>query len=491
MQVLKDYSMKHFIHDDFLLETKSARLLYHAYGASQPILDYHCHLDPAEVAQNRQFKNLYEIWLEGDHYKWRAMRACGVDEVFCTGNADPYDKFMAWARAVPQLLRNPLYHWTHLELKRYFDIDLLLSEETGPEIWQTTEALLSRDTLRPKGIFEQFRVRAICTTDDPADRLEFHKQISESDLNTGVFPTFRPDRALQTSDPEHWNKWVDLLAVTAGTKIDSIDDLKHALALRHQAFHDLGCRLSDHGLETCYAEDTNQVDAERIFQSIRGRQSISEADQKRFAGMPMLFFGQLDSEKGWTKQLHLGALRNTNRRLFNEKGPDIGCDSIGDFPQARSLARYLSLLDKNNTLPQMILYNLNPADNYLFASMAANFQQGPGAGRIQFGSGWWHLDQREGMEWQLNALSNLGVLSKFIGMLTDSRSFLSYTRHEYFRRCLCNLLGHEMERGEIPADSAMIGKLVVDICFENACRYLRLPRITSEIPVCEKSPAKL
>ena len=492
MQSLKDSDanrMSHFIHDNFLLETDSARLLYHSFAKSQPILDYHCHLDPGDVAANRRFNNLYEIWLEGDHYKWRAMRACGVEEVLCTGNADPYDKFMAWAQSVPQLLRNPLYHWTHLELKRYFDIDLLLNENTAPEIWRETESLLGRDTLRPRGIFERFRVEAICTTDDPADRLESHHAIAEADLNTGVFPTFRPDKVLQTSDPKQWNRWVDRLAETSSTRIDSLEKLKHALSLRHQAFHDLGCRLSDHGLESCYAEDCDPINGEKIFQSIRNGQSLSTFDQKVFASGLMFFFGQLDAGKGWTKQLHLGALRNTNRRLFDEKGPDIGCDSIGDYPQAESLARYLSMLDENNALPQMILYNLNPADNYLFASMAANFQQGPGAGKIQFGSGWWHLDQREGMEWQLNALSNLGLLSKFIGMLTDSRSFLSYTRHEYFRRCLCNLLGREMEHGEIPADNELVGKLVVDICYENACRYLRLPRTGATIPVCEKSSA--
>ena len=466
--------MMNFINDNFLLETEAAQLLYHTFAKSQPILDYHCHLDPADIARNRQFSNLYEIWLEGDHYKWRAMRACGVDEAFCTGNADPYDKFVAWSRTVPRLLRNPLYHWTHLELKRYFDIDLLLNEKNAREIWDRTEKMLQQDALRPWGIFGRFNVKAICTTDDPAEKLQSHQELAETDLKTRVYPTFRPDRALQTESPEHWNAWVNHLADRTNTKIDSLDHLKEAIAIRHQAFHDLGCRLSDHGLETCYADDCDATDAEQIFKTIRSGQTLDATSQKCFASYLMFFFGELDAQKGWTKQLHIGALRNTNRRLFQEKGPDIGCDSIGDFPQAQSLARYLSVLDAQDALPQMILYNLNPADNYLFASMAANFQQGPHAGKIQFGSGWWHLDQKEGMEWQLNALSNLGILSQFIGMLTDSRSFLSYTRHEYFRRCLCNLLGREMERGEIPSDHDLVGKLVGDICYQNAHDYLGL-----------------
>jgi glucuronate isomerase len=466
--------MMTFINDNFLLETEAAQTLYHSFAKSEPILDYHCHLNPIDIAQNRQFANLYEIWLEGDHYKWRAMRACGVDEALCTGNADPYDKFIGWARTVPQLLRNPLYHWTHLELKRYFDIDLLLNEKNAPEIWKATEDILKQDTLRPWGIFERFHVNGICTTDDPAESIQHHRDIAATDLKTKVYPTFRPDRVLQTWNPEHWNRWVDQLAEQADTRIDSYEDLKAAIAIRHQAFHDLGCRLSDHGLETCFADYCGSIDIEKTFKMIRDGQTPSSVNQKYFASDLMLFFGELDTKKGWTKQLHIGALRNTNQRLFQEKGPDIGCDSIGDFPQAESLARYLSALDERNSLPQMILYNLNPADNYLFASMAANFQQGPRAGKIQFGSGWWHLDQKEGMQWQMNALSNLGILSKFIGMLTDSRSFLSYTRHEYFRRCLCNLLGHEIERGEIPTDYDLVGKLVSDICYKNAHDYLGL-----------------
>jgi len=463
-----------FISDDFLLNNDSARRLYHEFAAPEPILDYHCHLDPGDIAKNRQFNNLFEIWLEGDHYKWRAMRACGVDEEYCTGTADPYDKFIAWARTVPQLLRNPLYHWAHLELKRYFDIDLLLTEETAPEIWQATEKILSDDRLRPWGIFRQFDVRAVCTTDDPTDGLESHQSIAEAELATRVYPTFRPDRAIQLDSPERWNAWVDCLERCCDEKIRSLEDFKNALKNRHQFFHQLGCRISDHGLAKCFAEDCDAVDAESIFASVRSGETLSPDAQNMLASHLMLFFGELDADQGWTKQLHLGALRNTNSRLFDALGPDIGCDSISDLPQAESLARYLSALDRKEVLPQVILYNLNPADNYVFASMAGNFQRGPSAGKIQFGSGWWHLDQKEGMEWQINALSHLGVLSQFIGMLTDSRSFLSYSRHEYFRRCLCNLIGRDMERGEIPNDFDLSGKLVRNICFQNARDYLKL-----------------
>ena len=462
------------INDDFLLHNKAARQLYHEFAAPEPILDYHCHLDPEDIASNRQFTNLFEIWLEGDHYKWRAMRACGVDENLCTGTADPYDKFIAWARTVPRLLRNPLYHWTHLELKRYFDIDLLLNEETAPEIWKTTEKLLAKNQMRPWGIFERFKVRAVCTTDDPADALDLHRRIAAADLTTRVFPTFRPDRALQIQAGELWNAWVDRLQQQCDIEIRSLQDFKTALADRHQAFHELGCRISDHGLERCFADFCDVSEAETIFKSARGGERLSCEAQDMFASHLMLFFGELDATKGWTKQLHLGALRNTNRRLFSTLGPDIGCDSIGDLPQAQALAHYLSTLDEKDMLPQVILYNLNPADNYVFASMAANFQRGPNSGKIQFGSGWWHLDQKEGMEWQINALSSLGVLSQFIGMLTDSRSFLSYTRHEYFRRCLCNLIGKDMERGEIPIDFDLSGKLVQDICYRNARNYFGL-----------------
>ena len=465
-----------FIHDDFLLGNETARHLYHAHAHKQPILDYHCHLCPGDIACNRRFDNLFEIWLSGDHYKWRAMRACGVDETLCTGDADPYDKFLAWARTVPHTLRNPLYHWTHLELKRVFDIDELLDEHSAAAIWQQANEQLAGDHLTAHGILRKFAVRALCTTDDQAEDLADHRTISESMLSTRVYPTFRPDRAFEVDQSDRFNCWTDQLAERSDIDIRSLNDFKQALAARHQAFHDLGCRLSDHGLSHCYADFCAEAEAEAIFRKVRGGKPADREQRQQFISHMMLFFGRLDAEKGWTKQLHLGGLRNNNRRLFRQLGPDIGCDSIGDFPQADSLAAYLGRLDEEGALPRMILYNLNPADNYLFATMAANFQDGCPLGKIQFGSGWWHLDQKEAMEWQLNALSNLGLLSHFIGMLTDSRSFLSYPRHEYFRRCLCNLIGRDIENGEIPNEDALVGPMIENICFHNVHNYLGLAR---------------
>lgn len=463
-----------FIHDDFLLSTETARRLYHTYAAGQPILDYHCHLPPKDVAENRRFGNLFEIWLEGDHYKWRAMRANGIAENLCTGDADPYDKFLAWATTVPHTLRNPLYHWTHLELSRYFGIDDLLDESTAKSIWDRAGEQLAGDELTAHGILNKFDVRAICTTDDPTDDLADHRAIAESGLRARVYPTFRPDRALNVHLPEAFNEWTNRLAEVSDTTIGSIQDFQDALAARHQLFHDHGGRLSDHGLERCYAEFCSEATADAIFHKTRGGHAASPEEHRQFISYMMLFFGRLDAEKGWTKQLHLGAMRNNNRRLFRKIGPDIGCDSIGDYRQGEALSAYLGQLDDENALPRMVVYNLNPTDNYLIATMMGNFQDGKVAGKMQFGSGWWHLDQKEAMQWQLNALSNLGLLSRFIGMLTDSRSFLSYPRHEYFRRCLCNLIGREVENGEIPNDDALVGPMIENICFNNARDFLGL-----------------
>ncbi|MEK6247990.1 MAG: glucuronate isomerase [Planctomycetales bacterium] len=463
-----------FIHDDFLLGTKTARHLYHTFAAPQPILDYHCHLPPGDVSRNRQFKDLFEIWLEGDHYKWRAMRANGVGEHLCTGDADPYDKFLAWSSTVPHTLRNPLYHWTHLELKRYFDIDTLLDETTARSVWDRTADKLASDDLSTHGILKKFDVRAVCTTDDPVDDLASHKAIAVSNLGTAVYPTFRPDKALEVHQPDAFNQWTDSLSEASDVHIASLADFQQALASRHQFFHDCGGRLSDHGLSRCHADFCDENTCSAIFQKVRGGTAADPLEHRQFASNMMLFFGRLDAEKGWTKQLHLGAMRNNNQRLFKQLGPDIGCDSIGDYPQGEALSRLLSRLDEEHALPRTILYNLNPADNYLFGTMIGNFQDGRLAGKMQFGSGWWHLDQKEGMELQINALSNLGLLSRFIGMLTDSRSFLSYPRHEYFRRCLCNLLGRDIENGEIPDDEALVGQMIKNICFHNAREFLGL-----------------
>lgn len=463
-----------FIDDDFLLGSETARRLYHHAAASEPILDYHTHLPPADIANNRQFANLFEIWLEGDHYKWRAMRANGVAEQFCTGDASPREKFLAWAATTPETLRNPLYHWTHLELKRYFGIDELLSPATAEQIWEQANQRLASDELSVAGIFEQFNVRAVCTTDDPTDDLQHHRDIAAAGRPTKVYPTFRPDAALRVDQPDAFNDWISRLEVASGASIGKLDEFIAALESRHAAFHEIGCRLSDHGLSHCYASPCSESEAADIFARARAGQVVSPEHRDMFATNMMLHFGRFDASRGWTKQLHLGAMRNNSARLFRDVGPDVGTDSVGDWRQAEPLAWYLSQLDAENRLPKMILYNLNPADNYVMATMAGNFQSSETPGKIQWGSGWWYLDQWEAMQWQLNALSNVGLLSRFVGMLTDSRSFMSYPRHEYFRRCLCNLIGDDVERGAIPDDDELLEPLVRRICYSNAKEYLGL-----------------
>ena len=474
-----------FVTENFLLHNKAARNLFHTYAAAEPILDYHGHLPVKQIAQNRRFQNLSEIWLEGDHYKWRAMRANGVSERYCTGDANPYEKFLAWARTVPFTLRNPLYHWTHLELQRYFGIDVLLDESSAKGIWNIANDLLASDELSAQGILQKFDVVALCTTDDPADSLQYHEQIAASGMKTRVFPAFRPDRALQTEEPEVFNQWLEKLGATANIEIVQFSSFLDALRKRHDAFHQHGCRLSDHGLDRCYLDSCGEKQAAEFFARVRDGNKLAPEESQLFAGFMMLFFGRLDAEKGWTKQLHLGAQRNASTRGFQQLGRDTGFDSIADWPQADALVAYLDCLDRENSLPKMVVYNVNPVDNYVLATVVGNFQDGSIAGKLQFGSAWWFLDQKEGIEWQLNALSNCGLLSRFIGMLTDSRSFMSFPRHEYFRRTLCNLLGAEMENGELPNDEELIGGMVRNICYNNAASYLALPSISArtEVPV--------
>ncbi len=464
-----------FLDQDFLLRTVTARRLFHDHAKDQPIIDYHNHLPPREIAENRRFNNLTEIWLEGDHYKWRALRANGIEERLVTGNAPPYEKFLAWARTAPHTLRNPLYHWTHLELQRYFGIDALLDERTAPDIWEKANALLQTDAFTTQGILRKFKVAALCTTDDPTDDLSYHKAIRDSDCATKVYPAFRPDKALAIHNPGEFNAWVDRLGIAANRDISSLADLLEALESRHAFFHSMGCRLSDHGLPHCYSDFPTEVAAAALFSKVRhNKHQASPEEQARFAAYLMLFFGRLDAARGWTKQLHLGPLRNNNTRAYREVGPDTGFDSIGDNPQAEALSKYLDRLDQENALPKTIVYNVNPVDNYALSTMIGNFQDGVTPGKIQFGSGWWYLDAKEGIEWQLNALSNNGLLSRFIGMLTDSRSFMSYPRHEYFRRILCNLIGTEIERGELPDEDALIVPLIENVCFYNAALYFGL-----------------
>lgn len=463
-----------FIHEDFLLETKAARRLYHEYASREPILDYHSHLSPEDIATDRRFQDLFEIWLEGDHYKWRLLRANGIDERYCTGAASPYEKFLAWARTVPATLRNPIYHWTHLELKRYFGIGELLDESSAESIWQRANRMLQSSELTSKGILRKFKVRALCTVDDPCEDLRHHRAIAATGKECAILPTFRPDMALTVDAPTEFNTWVARLEAASNVHIASLSDFLSALKQRHDYFHANGGRLSDHGLEHCYAAPCTEDVASSVFANAREGKAATSEEKEQFASYLMQFFGRLDAEKGWTQQLHIGALRSVNTRGTRVVGRDKGFDTIGDWGQAAPLCDFLDKLNQENALPKTILYNLNPADNYAFATAAGSFQEGPVAGKIQFGSAWWFLDQKESIEWQLNALSNTGLLSRFIGMLTDSRSFMSFPRHEYFRRVLCNLIGTGVEKGELPSDEKLVGNLVRDICFRNAQRYLNL-----------------
>jgi len=463
-----------FIHEDFLLSTPASRRLYHEFAKSEPILDYHCHLPPNDVAANRQFKNLFEIWLEGDHYKWRAMRADGVDERFCTGDADPREKFLAWSRTVPHTLRNPLYHWTHLELKRYFGIDEILDQSSAARVWDKANEQLATDALRAQGILEKFHVKAVCTTDDPTDDLACHKAIAASGLATKVFPTYRPDKALNVHVPEVFNPWVDRLQEATNMGVSTLSEFVDALRRRHDFFHQMGGRLSDHGIMHAFSDFPTEHEAAQIFGRARTGHAATPEEHARFGAYMMLMFGHFDAEKGWTKQMHLGARRNNNTRRYRQLGPDTGFDSVGDWSQADALGNYFDRLDHEGALPKIVIYNLNPSDNYVLATMIGNFQDGSVAGKIQFGSAWWFLDQKEAMEWQMNALSNCGLISRFVGMLTDSRSFMSYPRHEYFRRVLCDLFGRDMEAGLLPADFALVGGTVKNICYSNAREFLGL-----------------
>jgi len=463
--------MKKFMDEHFLLQTETARKLYHQHAAKMPVLDYHCHINPKDIADDRRFKTLTEIWLYGDHYKWRAMRTNGVDEKYCTGDAGDWEKFEKWAETVPHTLRNPLYHWTHLELKRFFGVEEVLGPKNAREIYDYCNEKLNTADYSCRNIIRMANVKTICTTDDPVDTLEYHQQIREDGFEVAVLPAWRPDKAMMVEDPAFFNHYMDQLGEAADEDIQSFNDLMDALDARHRYFHLNGCRLSDHGLDTACATDYTEEEIKAIFKKVRGGNHLTEAEILKFKSCMLYEFGIMDHARGWTQQFHIGAQRNNNTRLFKKLGPDTGFDSIGDKPVAEPLARLLDRLDQENKLCKTILYNLNPRDNELYATMIGNFQDGSVPGKIQYGSGWWFLDQQDGMKKQMNALSNLGLLSRFVGMLTDSRSFLSYTRHEYFRRTLCNLLGSDVENGEIPADMDLLGKMVENICYNNAKNY--------------------
>jgi glucuronate isomerase len=463
-----------FITENFLLQNDRAVELYHSVARDLPIIDYHCHLPPRQIAEDHRFANLAQIWLYGDHYKWRAMRAAGVAERYCTGDASDWEKFEKWAEVVPRTLRNPLYHWTHLELKRPLGIsDRLLDPRTARSIWDDCNATLGRDDMSCRGILRQMRVEVVCTTDDPADSLEYHAAIAaDPTFKTRVLPTFRPDRAVAAELPDTFNAYVNRLAEVAATDIgDDLPRYLDALRRRHDFFHGAGCRLSDHGLTTFDDVQGTLPEASGIFSRVRRGERASEKEAAVFRSAMLYEMALWDHARGWTQQFHLGPLRNNNSRMFALVGADAGFDSIGDASFARGLARFLDRLDRTEQLAKTILYNINPSHNEMLATMIGNFQDGRVQGKLQFGSGWWFLDQKDGMEKQLNCLSNMGLLSTFVGMLTDSRSFLSYTRHEYFRRILCNLLGTEMRQGLLPDDVELVGGLVRDVCHDNAARY--------------------
>lgn len=467
--------MKKFLDKDFLLESSTAQTLYHTYAATMPIIDYHCHLSPQQIAEDAQFENITQVWLYGDHYKWRAMRTNGVDERYCTGDASDREKFLKWAETVPYTLRNPLYHWTHLELQRYFGIDKLLDASTAEAIYDEASALLQTPAYSVRNLLRKMNVKIVCTTDDPTDSLVYHQQLKKEKFEIQVLPAFRPDNAMNLSTLSKFQDYVKKLSDVSGLEIRHFDDYLQALKSRHDYFAENGCCVSDHGLEEIYHESYSLEDIRIIFsQALKGA-VIPEEQHKQFRSAMLTYFAEWDHEKGWVQQYHLGALRNNNSRMMQQLGPDTGWDSIGDFSQGKALAGFLDKLDSQDKLAKTILYNLNPADNELMATMIGNFNDGSSAGKIQFGSGWWFLDQKDGMIKQMNALSNMGLISKFVGMLTDSRSFLSYPRHEYFRRILCNLMGDEVEKGELPNNLPWIGKVIQDICYHNAARYFDWP----------------
>ncbi len=465
--------MKKFLDDNFLLGTKTAEKLYHEFAADLPIVDYHCHLSPQDLADDRSFDNLTEIWLEGDHYKWRAMRANGVDESFITGDRSPEEKFHKWAETVPYTLRNPLYHWTHLELQRYFDITELLNGNTSKETYEEATTLLRTSAFSTKNLVKKMNVEIICTTDDPTSSLEDHQRLLQSQSSFEVFPTFRPDRAFSIWDTEKYNAYLDTLASVCDLPLTTYDELLSALQNRIDFFHEMGCRLSDHGLEQFYIITDKSFDCAKVFSKVRNGSSVNKEEIAFFERSVLIELSRMYHAKGWTQQFHLGALRNTNDRMMSKLGRDTGFDSIGDFPQVEALADFLNELDATDQLARTILYNLNPSNNEAFATMAGNFNDGAIPGKIQFGSGWWFLDQKDGMEKQLNSLSNMGLLSRFVGMVTDSRSFMSYPRHEYFRRILCNLIGNDVENGELPNDMNLLGELVANISYHNAKTYFQ------------------
>lgn len=463
--------MKTFLHDDFLLQSPAAVRLYHDYAAPMPVIDYHNHLPPQAIAADSRFENLTQAWLQGDHYKWRAMRAHGIAEEFITGPASDRDKFIRWAETVPYTVRNPLFHWTHLELKRYFGVDELLTPETAAGIYDRCSDMLRSSDYSTRKLLQMMKVKLVCTTDDPADSLEHHLLMRQEGSTITMLPAFRPDMAMKVEEPEAFRQYVARIAEISGGAVNDLDTYMQALKSRHRHFAAAGCSVSDHGLEEIYADTTSDETAAALFKKLLHGETLHTGEVSSLKSWFLLAFALWDHAEGWVQQYHLGALRNNNQRKLRQLGPDTGWDSIGDWAQASSLSRFLSRLDENDQLAKTILYNLNPANNAMMATMTGNFNDGITPGKIQWGSAWWFLDQKEGMISQLNTLSNMSLISHFVGMLTDSRSFLSFPRHEYFRRLLCNLFGNDMEEGELPHDFNWIGGIIQDICFNNAVAY--------------------
>lgn len=475
MTLSKIPSPKGFMDEDFLLEGEFSKILYHQYAKEQPIIDYHNHLPPSDIAEDRIFENISQLWLEGDHYKWRAMRTLGIDEHFITGKASDEEKFIKWAETVPYTLRNPLFHWTHLELKRYFGIEELLTKDNASKIYHATSEQVNSSEFSSRNLLKKMNVEVVCTTDDPIDPLNFHQGYKKADSDTQMFPAFRPDKAFAVENTKTYLNYLNKLSTVSKVSIKNYDDLLQALQIRVDYFHENGGRLSDHGLERLYFFKKNTYDINNLFQKILEEKNLEEEEVHYFKYYTLLSLCKMYHAKGWTQQFHLGAMRNTNTRLLDQIGPDTGFDSIGEFNQASSLKDFLNALNSSDQLAKTVLYNLNPKDNEVFATMTGNFNESPARGKIQYGSGWWYLDQKDGMTRQLNTLSNMGLISCFVGMLTDSRSLLSFTRHEYFRRILCNLFGKDVENGELPADEQWLGKIIADICYYNAKSYFNFP----------------
>lgn len=467
-----DSNLKGFITEDFLLQSKIAENLYFNYAAELPIIDYHNHLSPRAIAENKQFETITQIWLDGDHYKWRAMRANGVEEKYITGNANDFEKFQKWAETVPYTLMNPLYHWTHLELKKYFGINKLLNPTTAKEIYNEANRLLQKEEYRVQNLLKSKNVEVVCTTDDPIDDLKYHRELQGMN-SLLVLPAWRPDKAMKVEHAGTYNDYLNKLSKASNIKIEHYRDLIKALKLRQEYFNSMGCKISDHGIETFYAEDFSEEEINGIFRKIRLGRDLHELEIRKIKSSLLLALGEMNHDFGWTQQFHIGPLRNNNTRMLELIGPDTGYDSIGDFELGKSMGKFLNSLEKRRKLTKTIVYNVNPRDNELMASMVMNFNDGSIPGKMQYGSAWWFLDQKDGIEQQLKALGNMGLLSRFVGMTTDSRSFLSYSRHEYFRRVLCNLLGRGVERGELPNDLQLLGGMVEAICYSNARDYFK------------------